>query len=319
MRISPLPNHARNLRRIVSVSGGKDSAATVLALREAGVEAHHYVFADTGWEAPETYEYLGTMERVLGIAIDRVGVPGGMRARIASAARFPSRVQRWCTRELKIEPLRDYHERIATEHDVDTINVVGIRAEESNERARLAEWEFSAEWDGYVWRPIMRFTIDDVLAIHHRHGLPVNPLYKRGHSRVGCYPCINATKEEIQLVADHSPDRIDEIEAFEISRSAARARRHAETPGRYEIEEATYFQRTEAVTDERGEIVRLENGRPKRRGVPFPIRDAVAWSRTERGGREVTQLRLFAPDPHGGCFRWGLCEPPTRGDAGSEP
>ncbi len=319
MRISPLPNHARGLRRIVSVSGGKDSAATALALREAGVEAHHYVFADTGWEAPETYEYLGTMERVLGIAIDRVGVPGGMRARIASGARFPSRVQRWCTRELKIEPLRDYHERIAIEHDVDTINVVGIRAEESGERAKLAEWEFSAEWDGYVWRPIMRFTIDDVLAIHHRHGLPVNPLYKRGHSRVGCYPCINATKEEIQLVADHSPDRIDEIEALEISGSAERASRNAETPGRYEIEEATYFQRTEAVTDERGEIVRLENGRPKRRGVPFPIRDAVAWSRTERGGREVTQLRLFAPDPHGGCFRWGLCEPPTRGDAGSEP
>lgn len=319
MRISPLPNHARGLRRIVSVSGGKDSAATALALREAGVEAHHYVFADTGWEAPETYEYLGTMERVLGIAIDRVGVPGGMRARIASGARFPSRVQRWCTRELKIEPLRDYHERIAIEHDVDTINVVGIRAEESESRAKMVTWEYSEEWGGYVWRPILSWTIADVLAIHHRHGLPVNPLYKRGHNRVGCYPCINATKEEIQLVADHSPDRIDEIEAFEISGSAERARRNAETPGRYEIEEATYFQRTEAVTDERGEIVRLENGRPKRRGVPFPIRDAVAWSRTERGGREVTQLRLFAPDPHGGCFRWGLCEPPTRGDAGSEP
>jgi 3'-phosphoadenosine 5'-phosphosulfate sulfotransferase (PAPS reductase)/FAD synthetase len=316
--ISPLPDHARNLRRIVSVSGGKDSAATVLALREAGLEAHHYVFADTGWEAPETYEYLGTMERVLGITIDRVGVPGGMRARIASGARFPSRVQRWCTKELKIEPLRDYHERIAINHDVDTINVVGIRAEESDERAKLAAWEYSDEWVGYVWRPIVRFTIADVLAIHHRHGLPVNPLYKRGHNRVGCYPCINATKEEIQLVADHAPDRIDEIDALEAGGSEERARRNVETPGRYEIEQATFFQRTEVVTDERGEIVRLENGRPKRRGVPFPIRDAVAWSRTERGGREVMQLHLFAPDPHGGCFRWGLCEPPTRGDPGGE-
>lgn len=311
--ISPLPDSARDLIRVASVSGGKDSAATILALRDAGLEAHHYVFADTGWEAPETYEYIDTMERVLGITIDRVGVPGGMRAKGDFGARFPSRVQRWCTEELKLKPIREYHERIATAADIETINVVGIRAEESESRAALPAWEFSVEWDGYVWRPILRFSIDDVLRLHHRHGLPVNPLYRRGHNRVGCYPCINASKEEIKLVADHAPWRINEIEELEALGSAERSRRNTEEPGRYAIEQATYFQRSEVVTDAEGNAEKLANGRPKRRGVPFPIREAVAWSRTERGGREVTQLNLFEPNPHGGCFRWGLCEPTRDG------
>ena len=39
---------------VVSVSGGKDSTATWLRLRESGIECRA-VFADTGWEAPETY------------------------------------------------------------------------------------------------------------------------------------------------------------------------------------------------------------------------------------------------------------------------
>ncbi len=39
------------------------------------------------------------------------------------------------------------------------------------------------------------------------------------------------------------------------------------------------------------------------------IDEVVAWSRTERGGR---QLPMFPPVPDGGCFRWGMCEAPTR-------
>lgn len=42
---------------ILSVSGGKDSAATSLHLTERGID-HWRVFADTGWEHPATYDPL---------------------------------------------------------------------------------------------------------------------------------------------------------------------------------------------------------------------------------------------------------------------
>lgn len=280
-----VPAEAADCQVVASVSGGKDSTALILALRDAGIEARH-VFADTGWEAPETYEYLDMLRSRLGIAIDVVGVDGGMVARIRYRAGFPGRMQRWCTRELKLEPLRRYHDALA----VETVNAMGVRGEESADRAAMPGFADDDEWGGYVWRPLLNWSVADVLDMHRRHGIPVNPLYRRGHDRVGCYPCIFSRKEEIRLIAEHSPGRIDEIRALEAEQGAARAARNDAEPGRYAHAEATFFQ-----------------GRD--RGRPGAIDAVVAWSRTARGGR---QLPLLPEPPQGGCMRWGLCEAPPK-------
>lgn len=274
---------------VVSASGGKDSTATILAMREAEIPCR-YVFADTGWEAPQTYEYLALLERTLGITIDRVGKRGGMVA-AAAAGRFPARMQRWCTRELKIEPLLAYHAEVAKDEDTDTVSVVGIRAEESARRADMAVFGFDDLWGGYVWRPLMHWTISDVLAIHHRHDIPVNPLYKLGFGRVGCMPCIMANKEDIRLMAKHFPERVALVRALEGHVTDVRKARNLAEPGHFAHETATWFLR-DAPND-----------------PPLTIDEAVAWSKTARGGK---QLPLIREEPDSGCFRWGLCEPPSK-------
>jgi 3'-phosphoadenosine 5'-phosphosulfate sulfotransferase (PAPS reductase)/FAD synthetase len=280
---------------VCNVSGGKDSTATALALLEAGIP-HRRVFADTRWEARETYEHLEILRAKLG-PIDVVGYPGGMPAKIREGARFASRMQRWCTRELKIEPLRDYCDAIEAEGSI-VVTVTGIRHEEgtrTNGRGEALEAEDDVAWGGWMWRPIVRWTIADVLAIHHRHGVPVNPLYQRGHDRVGCYPCVMANKDDVRLVAEHSPERIAEIRELEAHVTAERERRNVETPGRYSHPEASFF---------------LKAANRDTPGAPImKIDEVVTWSRTERGGR---QLPMFPPVPDGGCFRWGLCEAPAK-------
>jgi len=245
------------------------------------------VFADTGWESPVTYEYLDTLRNVLGITIDVVRPENDMVESIRKRAGFPARMQRWCTQELKAKPLKQYHEEM-WESGCDTISAVGIRADESTARAKLPEWEDCSRWGGWVWRPLLLWTVEDVLRAHHRHGVPVNPLYERGHNRVGCYPCIMSGKQEIKLVAQLDPGRIDLIEKLEAECEAERVVRNLEKPGRYAHKQASFFQ-------------------SRTNGAPMTIRETVTWSNTKRGGK---QLELIQDPPDGGCFRWGMCEAP---------
>jgi 3'-phosphoadenosine 5'-phosphosulfate sulfotransferase (PAPS reductase)/FAD synthetase len=90
---------------IASVSGGKDSAAMSLWLTEQGIE-HERVFADTGWEHPETYRYLwDVLVPKLG-PITVVRGPYTLPELVAKKGMFPSRTRRFCTQELKVKPLR---------------------------------------------------------------------------------------------------------------------------------------------------------------------------------------------------------------------
>jgi 3'-phosphoadenosine 5'-phosphosulfate sulfotransferase (PAPS reductase)/FAD synthetase len=297
---------------IVSFSGGKDSVATALALIEHGIEARH-VFADTGWEADSTVDYVHEISEKLGLDVAVVGttppelepwaeelveaaekrlgrkfgaLPRGMLYRGGS----PLRIGRWCTIEYKLRPIKNYHLRVQEETDLDTVNVIGVRAEESVSRAAKERWYFDSQWDGQMWLPIHHWRTDDVLRIHQRHDIPVNPLYTMGHNRVGCYPCILARKDEIALIAKLAPEHIEMVRELETLFHAIRSRRNEEQPGRYGKENPAFF---EAVIERNS-----SKGSAK-------IDEVVDWARTDRKGHKV---RLAQLPPGGGCFRWGLCE-----------
>jgi 3'-phosphoadenosine 5'-phosphosulfate sulfotransferase (PAPS reductase)/FAD synthetase len=62
-----------SILHVVSVSGGKDSAATLLiAIERFGLHRVQAIFCDTGNEHEAVYEYLDYLERALGIRIRRL-------------------------------------------------------------------------------------------------------------------------------------------------------------------------------------------------------------------------------------------------------
>jgi 3'-phosphoadenosine 5'-phosphosulfate sulfotransferase (PAPS reductase)/FAD synthetase len=272
-------------RVVASISGGKDSAAMSLYLTELGIE-HDRVFMDTGWEHDDTYAYLR------GPLADKIGPIQWLRPKlqmeelVLKKGMFPSRLRRYCTQELKVFPMRD-HLRSLQDAGHEIINTVGIRAGESEARSKMPEWEWQDGFDCEVWRPLIRWSEQDVIDIHRRHGLPPNPLYLRGAERVGCWPCIYARKDELRLIADTDPTRIDKIRSLE-NLVTLKARE------KYQGNETrAWFQDRSGGT-----------------GDVWPIDKVVEWSRTAQGGR---QFELFAAEGRdAGCMRWGLCETNTK-------
>lgn len=281
---------------VASVSGGKDSAALSLWLTDQGIE-HERVFFDMGWEHPDTYTYLrGPLTAALGPIRELKGARG-MADLCRWKGMFPSRTRRFCTDRLKVFPAQAYI-RGLQDAGAEVVNAIGIRAAESAARAKLTEWEWSDAFDCETWRPLIRWTEAEVITIHTCHGLRPNPLYLRGHSRVGCWPCIFSRKEELRRLADEAPERIAEIRALEAEVQATYIARH-DARG-VSVEEAghtlpTFFQSPSTALTGAG-----ANGRG---GVPIDA--VVLWARTAHGGR---QFELFAPVHEEGCVRWGLCE-----------
>lgn len=282
-----------NGRRVVaSISGGKDSAAMSLYLTELGIE-HDRVFMDTGWEHDLTYAYLrGPLTEKLG-SIQEVHsrkYPDGMVQLVIKKGMFASRMQRFCTQELKVFPMRDYI-RSAQDAGDEVLNTVGIRAAESEARAKMPEWEWNDTMDCEVWRPLIRWSEQDVIDIHKRHGLSPNPLYLKGAERVGCWPCVFARKSEIRFMAENYPERIDFIRDLENKVAERPSQRYAE---KGETFESLGYVRPAFFQDKTGG------------GRPWPIDEVVSWSKTSRGGK---QFELFdAGERDAGCMRWGLCE-----------
>jgi len=287
-------------RLVVSVSGGKDSTAVCLFLKDLGFQPDEYerVFFDTGWEHSLAYEYLQTdlppvvgpitwlraevplsadLEPVARRFEKRLGVEYSAMVRLClKNSMFPARTLRFCTTHLKVFPARDY----LCQRENAVVNVVGIRAQESAARALMLEWEYSGVFKCDTWRPLLTWSETQVIQLHQKHGVRPCRLYlEQGSTRVGCSPCIYARKAEIRALSDFSPERVQLIADLE-EELAQRAKT-----------DPTWFHQKNAG--------------------PVPIAQVVKWSKTTRGG-SVDQLELFTdPLGHQGCVRWGMCETPT--------
>lgn len=204
---------------LLSISGGKDSTAMWLYLaRELKLPNIVAIFADTGWEHPLTYEYLDYLERELGPLV-RVKHDLDFVQLAKKKKRFPSTRARFCTEYLKMKPTKAWLEAQFASGALDRANVIqcsGVRHEESPARARMAAF---VEKDDYnhlpQWRPIISWTWQEVFAIHAKHGVDPNPLYKLGMGRVGCMPCIMANFPEVAEIARRFPEVIDKVEQAE--------------------------------------------------------------------------------------------------------
>ena len=87
-------------RHVLGLSGGRDSAALAIFMRQRHPEIDiEYFFTDTGKELPEVYEYLTRLEGYLGKPIQRLNPDRDFDFWLKSYKSYlPSAQSRWCTR-----------------------------------------------------------------------------------------------------------------------------------------------------------------------------------------------------------------------------
>ncbi len=199
-------------RHILGISGGRDSAALAVFMRQNHPELPiEYFFTDTGKELPEVYTFLDRLEGFLGKPIRRLNPDRDFDFWMEEYGNFlPSPRTRWCTRQLKLRPLEEW---IRPELEAGTIihSYVAIRADEPSR-------------DGYqathpnmrVHLPLREAGIDRAEVISMLSQADVGePEYYQWRSRSGCTFCFFQQKIEWVRLAEHHPDRFDEAERYE--------------------------------------------------------------------------------------------------------
>lgn len=191
-------------RHILSLSGGKDSAALAIFMRDR-VKNMEYVFCDTGKELKETYSYINKIEAYLGKPIIRLNSKYSFDHWLQVFGGYlPSPLARWCTKQLKLKPFEQYC------GDDIVHSYIGIRAEED----RI----------GYIshkpnLQPLYPFkeegiTKRDVIKILQESGLGL-PEYYKWRSRSGCYFCFFQRKVEWIKLKHNHPDLFEEAKSYE--------------------------------------------------------------------------------------------------------
>ena len=198
---------ARGAIFVINHSGGKDSQAMfhyvlgMVPMKQIMVV--HAVLPEVEWD--------GVLEHIqattLGLKVHTCRSRRTLLEMVQERGMFPSPTQRQCTSDLKRGPI----ERTIRQsgHKL-IVNCMGMRAEESPNRAKLKTLKFSEknsknarEW--YDWLPVHDWTVKEVFAKISSAGQVPHWAYALGMSRLSCCFCIMSSKEDLTIAARHNP------------------------------------------------------------------------------------------------------------------
>jgi len=161
-------------------SGGKDSLATLVYLRDIGGNVYSNltaIYVDTTAGLPENTEYVKKVCKYLGVDL-KVVRPKVDFFTLAKEWGIPSFRYRWCCRELKIKPIREYLDGIKEPKVV----FDGIRAAESNLRKQYIPIWYHPSFKCLSVSPIFYWSDDDVVSVINNNGIPKTLLHSLGTS-----------------------------------------------------------------------------------------------------------------------------------------
>lgn len=194
-------------------SGGKDSQRMYIMLR-AMVPASQLIVI----HAPlEGVEWEGTLSHIRETVSHRIILASATKTffdMVEHRQMWPSPANRQCTSDLKRGPIEREIRRYLKdhpEHNGQVVSCMGLRAEESSNRAKLdtfkrSERNSKAGRNWYDWLPIHDMSKEDVFGGIEAAGERPHWAYSKGMSRLSCCFCIMASEADLTIAAQHNPE-----------------------------------------------------------------------------------------------------------------
>lgn len=183
----------REVTHIVGLSGGKDSTAMALRLREVNPNVdYRFVCTPTGNELPDMSTHWDHLGELLGTPLIKVNAGVSLLGLIAKQKAIPNWRMRWCTRMLKIEPFQAY-----VLQNTPAVTYVGIRADEAGAREGVTEWgvDVEAQFPLIEWG----WNLGDVIGYLKAREVEIPP-------RTDCALCFFQTLGELHRLWEKHPD-----------------------------------------------------------------------------------------------------------------
>lgn len=199
--------HDVQYRHVLGLSGGKDSAALAIYIKNRYPEIHEkieYFFTDTGAELKEVYDFLDKLEAYLGKEIARLSSDKDFDHHLkVHNGYLPSAKQRWCTRVMKIHPFESFV------GDDPVVSYIGIRADENREGYISSKSTIKAVFpfveDGIVRSDVFQM-LEETVGI---------PEYYKWRSRSGCFFCFFQRQDEWLGLKRNHPELFERAKAYE--------------------------------------------------------------------------------------------------------
>jgi len=222
----------------INHSGGKDSQAMMIKLLALGIPARQIVavHARLGGkiEHEGTEQHAQAQCDAAGIKLliaEAFNADGSAKTFFSYARRrkaqrpdapsFPDGSNaRWCTSELKRDPINRELRRYANKHGFKAIvSCQGIRAQESDSRRKKQPFAVEdrlncAKRPGFVWYPIFDMLVDEVFQTivdagqmpHPAYDLDVATMKPRGNERLSCVFCVMGSPNDLLNGALQRPE-----------------------------------------------------------------------------------------------------------------
>ncbi|MCK5051084.1 MAG: phosphoadenosine phosphosulfate reductase family protein [Candidatus Cloacimonetes bacterium] len=192
----------------VSFSGGKDSIAVSNLVRRTTVtnDIVHF-FANTTIEDPLNYNFIKQFqENNSNVLLLEFKNENQNFFDLAEKIGPPSRRKSWCCSIFKTGPIGSYYSGIKE----NLLTFYGIRRSESTSRSKYNRVVQSPKLKKQiVASPIIDWKDIDVWLYLFSINAQINPAYRFGYSRVGCWCCPNNSNWSDILNALYIPDKFD--------------------------------------------------------------------------------------------------------------